>query len=105
MVLSGGGESKGMRGLGVSPADLERNQFRGTADAQRSGRVAGLSRAVVMAVEPSQDGGGPRVRKLGTIRVRPRAPVRWVRSGHKIGYSITTRKQLTPDGQKPLEKA
>ena len=58
VVLSGGGESKGMRGLGVSPADLERNQFRGTADAQRSGRVAGLSRAVVMAVEPSQDGAG-----------------------------------------------
>jgi len=94
-----------MRGLGMSPADLERKQFRGTADPQRSGRVAGLSRAVVMVVEPSQDGGGPRVRKLGTIRVRPRAPVRWVRSGHKIGYAITTRKQLTPDGQKPLEKA
>ena len=88
MVLSGGGESKGMRGLGMSPADLERKQFRGTADPQRSGWVAGLSRAVVMVVEPSQDGGGPRVRKLGTIRVRSRALVRWVGSGHKIGYSM-----------------
>jgi len=87
VVLSGGGESKGMRGLGVSPADLERNQFRGTADAQLSGRVAGLRRAVVMAVEPSQDGAGHACGSWAPIGASTSTgALGWIRPQNRIFY-------------------